>query len=52
MHQRYPRRTGGAGIGIRITPAYQHGREAGKQIVLHKPMKESSARGRLLGAVK
>jgi hypothetical protein len=52
MHQRYPRRTGGSGIGIRITPAYQHGREAGKNIVLHKPMKETSAHGRLLGALK
>ena len=52
MHQRYPRRTGGGGIGIQLTPAYQHGREAGKKIVLHKPMKDVSARGRLLGPVK
>lgn len=51
MHQRYPRRTGGSGIGIKLTQAYQHGKEAGKTIVLHKPMKEAISRGRLLGPV-
>jgi len=49
LHQRYPRRTGGGSIGVRPTAAYEHGREAGRNIVLHKPVKESRARGRLLG---
>ena len=49
LHKRYPRRTGGTGIGIRLTEAYHRGREAGRQIVLHKPVAETRARGRLLG---
>ncbi len=49
LHQRYPRRTGGGGIGVRLTAAYEHGREAGRNIVLHKPVQGSKARGRLLG---
>ena len=49
LHQRYPRRTGGGGIGVRLTAAYEHGREAGRNIVLHKPVKEGKAHGRLLG---
>jgi hypothetical protein len=49
LHQRYPRRSGGGGIGVRQTEAYEHGREAGRNIVLHKPVKESQSRGRLLG---
>jgi hypothetical protein len=52
MHHRYPRRTGGSGIGIRPTAAYEHGRKAGRTIVLHKPVKESNATGRLLGPVR
>jgi hypothetical protein len=52
LHQRYPRRTGGSGIGVRLTAAYEHGREAGRNIVLHKPVKEASARGRLLGPAR
>jgi hypothetical protein len=52
LHQRYPRRAGGGGIGVRLTAAYEHGREAGRNIVLHKPVKEASARGRLLGPVR
>jgi len=52
LHQRYPRRTGGSGIGVRLTAAYEHGREAGRNIVLHKPVKEASSRGRLLGPVQ
>jgi len=49
LHQRYPRRSGGGGIGVRLTAAFEHGRKAGRNIVLHKPVKESKARGRLLG---
>ncbi len=52
LHQRYPRRTGGGGIGVRLTAAYEHGREAGRNIVLHKPVKEGGARGRLLGPMR
>ena len=52
LHQRYPRRTGGGGIGVRLTAAYEHGRQAGRKIVLHKPVKESRAGGRLLGPAK
>ena len=37
--------TGGRGIGVRLTAAYEHGREAGRNIVLHKPVKEGGARG-------
>jgi len=52
LHQRYPRRSGGGSIGVRPTAAYEHGREAGRTIVLHKPVKESRAGGRLLGPVR
>jgi hypothetical protein len=52
LHKRYPRRTGGAGIGVRPTEAYHHGREAGRKIVLHKPVGETRVRGRLLGPVR
>ena len=51
LHQRYPRRSGGGGIGVRLTAAYEHGREAGRNIVLHKPVKESQAHGKLLGPI-
>jgi hypothetical protein len=52
LHKRYPRRSGGAGIGVRLTEAYQHGRAAGRTIVLHKPVGETRARGRLLGPAR
>ncbi len=52
LHQRYPRRTGGGGIGVRLTAAYEQGREVGRNIVLHKPVKAGEARGRLLGPVR
>jgi hypothetical protein len=52
LHQRYPRRSGTGSIGVRLTAAYQHGREAGRTIVLHRPVKESGAGGRLLGPAK
>jgi hypothetical protein len=52
LHQRYPRRSGGAGIGVRLTEAYHQGREAGRKIVLHKPVSETLARGRLLGPAR
>jgi hypothetical protein len=49
LQQRYPRRSGGGSVGVRLTAAYEHGRAAGREIVLHKPVKQSHARGRLLG---
>lgn len=49
LHVRYPRRAGGGSIGIRLTPAYEHGRAAGRRIVLNKPVAETRSRGRLLG---
>ena len=36
--RRYPRRTGGAGIGIHATEAYEQGRRAGRSIVLNRPI--------------
>jgi hypothetical protein len=51
LQQRYPRRSG-AGVGVRQTEAYHHGREAGRKIVLHKPVSQAQARGRLLGPAK
>jgi len=48
-HRRHPRRTSGGPIQFRPTEAYEHGREAGKGIVLHRPVSpQSSGRGRLL----
>jgi hypothetical protein len=52
LAQRYPRRSGGGSVGVRLTAAYEHGRAAGRNIVLHKPVKQSSASGRLLGPVR
>ena len=49
LARRYPRRTGGAGIGIQATETYEQGRKAGRNIVLSKPIPTSSeTRGRLL----
>jgi hypothetical protein len=49
LARRYPRRTGGAGIGIAATETYEHGRTAGRKIVLSRPIRpESEARGRFL----
>jgi hypothetical protein len=52
LHQRYPRRSSGGSVGVRLTAAYEHGRAAGRNIVLHKPVKGSHARGRLLGPMR
>jgi len=49
LSRRYPRRTGGAGIGIAATETYEHGRTAGRNIVLSRPIRtETEARGRFL----
>jgi hypothetical protein len=52
LRQRYPRTTRGSGIGLYRTEAYEHGRKAGREIVLHRPVSGSSERGRLLGPVR
>jgi len=39
-------------VGVRPTQAYEHGRQAGRNIVLHKPVRDSQSRGRLLGPVR
>ena len=51
LRQRYPRTTRGGGIGLHRTEAYEHGRQAGRTIVLHKPVSSRTERGRLLGPV-
>ena len=38
LAKRYPRRTGGSGIGVQPSETYEHGRHAGRNIVLHKPI--------------
>jgi hypothetical protein len=50
LRQRYPRRSSGGPIGFHRTAVYEHGRAAGRTIVLHKPVNAPSggARGRLL----
>jgi len=49
LGRRYPRRSGGTGIGIPAAEATEHGRRAGRDIVLAKPIAtETRARGRLL----
>ena len=49
LRRRYPRRSGGGSIGIRQSAAYEHGRHAGRGIVLHRPVRAGAeARGRLL----
>ena len=49
LRRRYPRRTGGGRIGYEQTAAYEHGRRAGKQIVLRRPVgSDAGNRGRLL----
>ena len=52
LRQRYPRRTGGSGVGLRRTEAYEHGRQAGRNIVLHRPVQSTQERGRLLGPAR
>ena len=52
LRRRYPRRTGGASVGVAMDESVEHGRRAGRGIVLHRPVQgeaPSGARGRLLG---
>jgi hypothetical protein len=49
LRRRYPRRSGGGSIGYQRTAAHEHGRRAGREIVLHRPLRQpSESRGRLL----
>lgn len=43
LARRYPRRSGGAGIGVSPSETYEQGRHAGRNIVLHKPISSSSS---------
>jgi hypothetical protein len=52
LQKRYPRRASGGSVGVRLTAAYEHGRAAGRTIVLHKPVKHSHAQGKLLGPLR
>ena len=53
LARRYPRRTGGSGIGIHLTETYEQGRQAGRKIVLHRPITtDAPARNRLLPPVR
>jgi hypothetical protein len=48
LRQRYPRRAGGGRIGFHRTEAYEHGRRAGRDIILRKPVHTQTDRGRML----
>ena len=48
LGRRYPRRTGGGRIGYHRDAAYEHGRQAGHGIVLHKTLHSHENRGRFL----
>ena len=48
LRRRHPRRRTGGRIGFRQTATYEHGRRAGSQIVLHRPVHATTDRGRLL----
>lgn len=49
LSRRYPRRTGGVGIGITPTETYEQGRRAGRNIVLHRAIHTPTEnRGRFL----
>jgi hypothetical protein len=51
MARRYPRRRGGTGIGIAASETYEQGREAGRNIVLSRPIRTPpESRGRLLSS--
>lgn len=50
LRRRYPRRSSRTGQSIRRTQAYEHGRIAGKQIVLQRPVEAGGAGPRLLPA--
>lgn len=49
LRRRYPRRTSGSGTGFRPTETFEQGRRAGRKLVLHRGIHETTARGRLLG---
>jgi hypothetical protein len=52
LRERYPRRSSGGRIGYHRTAAYEHGRRAGRDIVLSKPVQTTQERGRLLPAIR
>jgi hypothetical protein len=52
LRRRYPRRTSRGGGAIEHTPAYEHGRAAGRKIVLTRPVGAAAAGPRLLPPVR
>ena len=48
LRQRYPRRTSRASGAVQHTAAYEQGRQAGRQIVLQRPVAAGGAPQRLL----
>jgi len=51
LRRRYPRRTGGNALGVAVDESVEHGRRAGREIVLHRPVSgpaPAPTRGRLL----
>jgi hypothetical protein len=48
LRRRHPRRRQGGRLGFRRTATYEHGRRAGSEIVLHRPVQATAGRGRLL----
>jgi hypothetical protein len=51
LHRRYPRRTSRTGGGIERTPAYEEGRQAGRRIVLQRPVPTGPESPRMLPAM-
>jgi len=52
LRRRYPRRTSRGGSAIEQTPAYEHGRAAGRKIVLSRPFSTGAGAPRLLPPVR
>jgi hypothetical protein len=54
LARRYPRRSGGAGIGIHANESFEQGRRAGRNIILHRPVTTSppTNRGHLLPSAR
>lgn len=50
LASRYPRLQSGRGVSFQRTEAFESGREAGRHIVLQRPVSESQDRGRFLPA--
>ncbi len=45
LRRRYPRRSGGGAIGFRRTATFEHGRAAGRTVIIHRPVHSQGDRG-------